>query len=200
MEEYKITGMSCAACSSRVEKAVSSVSGVESCVVNLLTNSMKVSGNATSEDIISAVEKAGYGAQKKGEEQKNNYTETNFASETDVLKHRIIYSSAFLLMLMYFSMGNTMFNLPLPNILKNNPLALMLIQLLLCIVIMIINKKFFISGFKAVKNCSPNMDTLVSLGSMASFIYSLCIVFITSDLYVKGDIMNAKHQLHEIYF
>lgn len=198
--EYNISGMSCAACSQRVEKAVSSLPNVESCTVNLLTNSMNVSGTATDQEIIDAVIKAGYSASKKGESDNNFKKEETRSDETKALKRRIVSSLFFLVILMYFSMGNTMFGLPLPEFLSKNPLAICLIQMLLAIIVMIINKKFFISGFKGILNKSPNMDSLVALGSFSSFAYSLCILFYMTQLYVEGNITLANHQLHEVYF
>ena len=193
--EYNVSGMSCAACSQRVEKAVSSLPNVESCTVNLLTNSMNVSGTATDQEIIDAVIKAGYSANKKGENDNNFKKEETTSDETKALKRRIVSSLFFLVILMYFSMGNTMFGLPLPEFLSKNSLAICLIQMLLAIIVMIINKKFFISGFKGILNKSPNMDSLVALGSFSSFAYSLCILFYMTQLYVEGNIALANHQL-----
>ncbi len=197
MEQYKITGMSCAACSSRVEKAVSALPNIDSCSVNLLTNFMSVEGTATEEEIINAVTKAGYGASKKGTENNKNHDADNdlVDTETPLLKRRLIYSLGFLIVLMYFSMGHTMLSLPLPSFFHENYIALGLVQLLLCIAVMIINKKFFINGFMSLFHKSPNMDTLVALGSGAAFVYSLYALFM-----MTSDIANAHKYTHEFYF
>lgn len=198
--EFDVLGMSCAACSQRVEKAVSSLPNVDKCSVNLLTNSMNVSGTASDEEIIEAVIKAGYDAKKKGESNNTLSKEEKVSGETKTLKNRIFSSLIFLVILMYFSMGHTMFGFPLPESLEKNPLAICLIQMILTIIVMIINKKFFISGFKGILNKSPNMDSLVALGSFSSFLYSTCILFYMTDLYIKGNFILANHQLHEVYF
>ena len=173
MELYNVTGMSCAACSARVEKAVSEVKGVTSCSVSLLTNSMSVDGDASADSIIDAVEKAGYGASKKGDTAKKSNEDDLTDKETPKLFKRFILSLGFLLLLMYFSMGYTMWNFPLPALFDQNPIAIGIIQLLLSSVVLVINQKFFINGVRGLLHRSPNMDTLVSLGSAASFIYSV---------------------------
>ena len=206
MEQYSVTGMSCAACSSRVEKAVSKVPGVTSCSVSLLTNSMGVEGTATSDAIISAVEAAGYHAEKKGTGTKGNQgsaAKDNALlkdTETPKLKKRLFASVGFLLVLMYFSMGHMMWNWPLPSFFAGNHVAMGLLQLLLTVIIMVINQKFFISGFKGLLNKSPNMDTLVALGSGASFLYSVYALFAMTDAQVKGDMAAVMAYMHEFYF
>lgn len=192
MKQYNVTGMSCASCVSRVEKAVNSVDGVEFCSVNLLTNSMSVEGNAGSADIIKAVENAGYGAKLKGSESESSVDELK-DTETPKIRKRLIFSLIFLLPLMYISMGHTMWGWWLPSVLEGSPIALALAQCLLTIVVMVINQKFFISGFKGIVHRSPNMDTLVALGAGASFVYSTYFLF---DIAVTG---NAHH-LHNLYF
>lgn len=206
MEQYSVTGMSCAACSSRVEKAVSKVPGVTSCSVSLLTNSMGVEGTATSDAIISAVEAAGYHAEKKGTGTKGNQGSAAKDdallkdTETPKLKKRLFASVGFLLVLMYFSMGHMMWNWPLPSFFVGNHVAMGLLQLLLTVIIMVINQKFFISGFKGLLNKSPNMDTLVALGSGASFLYSVYALFAMTDAQVKGDMTAVMAYMHEFYF
>ena len=206
MEQYNVTGMSCAACSARVEKAVSKVEGVTACSVSLLTNSMGVEGSATPADIIKAVEDAGYGAALKGAaasgEQAGQISAEDALKdkETPVLKRRLWTSLGFLLVLMYISMGHTMWNWPLPEFFANNPVAIGLLQLLLTIVIMIINQKFFISGFKSLLHKAPNMDTLVALGSGAAFVYSTYALFAMTDAQAKGNVEAAMHYMHEFYF
>ena len=197
MTKFTIGGMTCAACSARVEKAVSSLDGVKECSVNLLTNSMQVESSLSSAEIISAVEKAGYTASVFGEKQNINPNENN---NTKPIIKRLIYSLAFLLVLMYISMGHIMWGWYLPGFLSANPLSLALTQLLLSGVVMIINQRFFISGFKAVLNRTPNMDTLVSLGSGASFLYSVYILFAMSSSLFDGNTAHAAHLLHELYF
>ena len=198
--------MSCAACSSRVEKAVSKVPGVTSCSVSLLTNSMGVEGTATSDAIISAVEAAGYHAEKKGTGTKGNQGSAAKDdallkdTETPKLKKRLFASVGFLLVLMYFSMGHMMWNWPLPSFFAGNHVAMGLLQLLLTVIIMVINQKFFISGFKGLLNKSPNMDTLVALGSGASFLYSVYALFAMTDAQVKGDMTAVMAYMHEFYF
>ena len=201
MQQYNVTGMSCAACSTRVEKAVSKLDGVSSCSVNLLTNSMSVDGTANQTDIIKAVENAGYGASLKGS-KKDNSTEQNTLTdkETPKLLKRLIASVIFLIALMYVSMGHTMWGFPLPNFLKNNHIAIGILQMLLSAIIMVINQKFFISGFKGLLHKAPNMDTLVSMGSMASFIYSVCMLFVMTDAQLKGDTQGVMHCMHQFYF
>ena len=206
MEQYSVTGMSCAACSSRVEKAVSKVPGVTSCSVSLLTNSMGVEGTATCDAIISAVEAVGYHAEKKGTGTKGNQGSAAKDdallkdTETPKLKKRLFASVGFLLVLMYFSMGHMMWNWPLPSFFAGNHVAMGLLQLLLTVIIMVINQKFFISGFKGLLNKSPNMDTLVALGSGASFLYSVYALFAMTDAQVKGDMAAVMAYMHEFYF
>ena len=204
MEQYNVTGMSCAACSTRVEKAASAVPGVTSCSVSLLTNSMGVEGSASPEKIIAAVEKAGYGASKKGA-QKEHTTAGNDDDmlkdrETPVLKKRLIASLCFLVPLMYLSMGHMMWNWPLPSWLNGNHVAMGLIQLLFTVAIMIINQKFFISGLKGLIHKAPNMDTLVALGSGASFAYSTFALFAMTDAQVHMDMDKVMSWMHEFYF
>ena len=204
MEQYNVTGMSCAACSSRVEKAVSRVPGVTSCSVSLLTNSMGVEGNASSHDIIQAVEQAGYGASLKGagkEQVSMSEAEEALADhETPVLRRRLIASVAFLLVLMYFSMGHMMWGWPLPAWFNDNHIAMGLVQMLLAGIIMVINQKFFISGFKSLWHRAPNMDTLVALGSMASFVWSIYALFAMTRAQVDGDSAAVMNYMMEFYF
>ena len=204
MEQYNATGMSCAACSSRVEKAVSRVPGVTSCSVSLLTNSMGVEGNASSHDIIQAVEQAGYGASLKGagkEQVSMSEAEEALADhETPVLKRRLIASVGFLLVLMYFSMGHMMWGWPLPAWFNDNHIAMGLVQMLLAGIIMVINQKFFISGFKSLWHRAPNMDTLVALGSMASFVWSVYALFAMTRAQVDGDSAAVMNYMMEFYF
>ncbi|MBQ6613887.1 MAG: copper-translocating P-type ATPase, partial [Clostridia bacterium] len=192
MKQYNITGMSCAACSARVEKAVSTLDGVSECSVNLLTNSMTVSGEATDEEIISAVKAAGYGASKKGSEKEN---EALRDTETPRLIRRLISSVILLAFLMYLSMGYTMWGFPLPEKLTEIPLAIALLQMALAVAVMIINRKFFINGFSSLAKGAPNMDTLVALGSTAAFVYSMSVV-----VRMWLDTAHAEHLLHELYF
>lgn len=202
MKQYNVTGMSCASCVARVEKAVNKVEGVTSCSVNLLTNSMSVDGDVNSSDVISAVEKAGYGASLKGNSSKENKTndEPLKDTETPKLKKRLFSSLIFLLLLMYISMGHMMWGFPLPSILANNHIAMGLIQLLLTGIIMVINQKFFISGFKALIHRSPNMDTLVALGAGASFIYSVYSLFAMTNAQVNNDMSLVMKYMDEFYF
>ena len=202
MEKYTVTGMSCAACSLRVEKAVSSVKGVTSCSVNLLTNSMVVEGTASPEEIISAVTNAGYGAalKKESKEQIEQSEDTLTDRETPALKRRLIASLVFLIILMYVSMGHMMWGWPLPPFFDNNHVAMGLLQLLLTVVIMVINQKFFISGFKSLWHRAPNMDTLVALGSSAAFLYSTFSLFAMTDAQVKGNADAVMKYMHEFYF
>ncbi|MDY3691077.1 MAG: cation transporter, partial [Dysosmobacter sp.] len=177
MEQYNVTGMSCAACSARVEKAVSKVPGVTACSVSLLTNSMGVEGTALPQDIIQAVENAGYGASEKGSGGRTaaaiSEGEDALADhDTPVLKRRLAWSLVFLVVLLYFSMGHMMWNWPLPAFYEGNHVAMGLTQLLLTVAVMVINQKFFISGFKSLWHRAPNMDTLVALGAAAAFLYS----------------------------
>ena len=216
MKQYIVTGMSCAACSSRVEKAVSKVEGVENCSVSLLTNSMGVEGMASDEAVIKAVEDAGYGASlktshtasdKSGTSQKSG-SQGMYASQDDmlkdrvtpVLKKRLITSVGFLIVLMYISMGHMMWGWPLPSILEGNHVAMGLIQMLLTIIIMVINQKFFISGFRGLLHKAPNMDTLVALGSGAAFVYSTYALFAMTDAQVRMDMDGVMHYMHEFYF
>ena len=194
--------MSCASCVARVEKAVNKVDGVTSCSVNLLTNSMSVDGDVKSSDVISAVEKAGYGASLKGNSSKENKTndEPLKDTETPKLKKRLFSSLVFLILLMYISMGHMMWGFPLPSILANNHVAMGLIQLLLTGIIMVINQKFFISGFKALIHRSPNMDTLVALGAGASFIYSVYALFAMTNAQVNNDMSLVMKYMDEFYF
>ena len=207
MEQYSVTGMSCAACSARVEKAVSKVEGVTSCSVSLLTNSMGVEGTASPESIIAAVESAGYGAAKRAE-SKTNEQKTNLSAqeealrdkETPKLKRRLIASVGFLIVLMYISMGHVMWGFPLPAVLAENPMAIGLTQMLLTIIVMVINQKFFISGFQGLWHRAPNMDTLVALGASASFGYSAYVLFAMSADMLTGNTAAAFHHLHDLYF
>lgn len=201
MKKFNVTGMSCAACSSRVEKAVLKVEGVQSCSVSLLTNSMGVEGSASEESIIAAVEKAGYGASVAGAEKKQSAeTDQLKDKDTPVLMHRLIASVGFLVVLMYISMGHMMWGWPLPAFFADNHIAMGLAQLLLCVIIMVINRKFFISGFKGLIHRSPNMDTLVALGSGASFVYSVYALFAMTDAQVKGNAELVMSYMHEFYF
>ena len=216
MKQYIVTGMSCAACSSRVEKAVSKVEGVENCSGSLLTNSRGVEGTASDEAVIKAVEDAGYGASlktshtasdKSGTSQKSG-SQGMYASQDDmlkdrvtpVLKKRLITSVGFLIVLMYISMGHMMWGWPLPSILEGNHVAMGLIQMLLTIIIMVINQKFFISGFRGLLHKAPNMDTLVALGSGAAFVYSTYALFAMTDAQVRMDMDGVMHYMHEFYF
>ncbi len=200
MDQYTVTGMSCAACSARVEKAVSNVPGVTSCSVSLLTNSMGVEGTAEPKTIIKAVKDAGYGAKLKGAEKSADSDDALADRETPLLKKRLIASVIFLVILMYFSMGHMMFGFPLPPQLNGNHVAMGLIQLLLTTVIMVINQRFFISGFKALWNKSPNMDTLVALGSAASFIWSVYALFAMTSAQTAGNHADVMKYMDEFYF
>ena len=205
MQQYTVTGMSCAACSARVEKAVSKVDGVTSCSVSLLTNSMGVEGSASDSTIIKAVEEAGYGASVKGSlastEAGHTDAEDALADKTTpVLKKRLIWSVGFLLILMYFSMGHMMWNWPLPSFLEGNHVAMGLLQMLLTIIIMVINQKFFISGVKGLIHRAPNMDTLVALGAGAAFGYSTYALFAMTGAQVRGDMDAVMMYMHEFYF
>ena len=202
MEQYDVTGMSCAACSARVEKAVSKVDGVTSCSVSLLTNSMGVEGTASPEAIIDAVRKAGYGASRKGSSDEAAAPDSDALAdrETLVLKRRLIASVGFLAVLMYISMGHMMWGFPLPSFFNGNHVAMGLVQMLLTIIIMVINRKFFVSGFQSLLHRAPNMDTLVALGSGAAFVYSTYALFAMTDAQVKGDIDAVMGYMHEFYF
>ena len=206
MEQYHVTGMSCAACSTRVEKAVSGVEGVTSCAVSLLTNSMGVEGTADPAAVIAAVKAAGYGAFLK------SGSDTRAASgvgedddpladrETPALRRRLIASVAFLAVLMYFSMGHMMWNWPLPTWMAHNHIAMGLVQMILAGIIMIINQRFFVSGFRGLLHRSPNMDTLVALGSMASYVWSVAALFLMTDAQMRGDADGVMTYMHEFYF
>ncbi len=202
MEQYTVTGMSCAACSARVEKAVKAVEGVSSCSVSLLTNSMGVEGTASPEAVIAAVTAAGYGAFVKGsaEQAKAQSSDALEDRETPVLKRRLIWSVGFLLLLMYVSMGHMMWGWPLPAFLAENHLAVGLLELLLTAVVMVINQKFFVSGYKALWHRAPNMDTLVALGSSAAFGYSTYALFAMTAAQTAGDHAAVMSYLHELYF
>lgn len=202
MTQYNVTGMSCAACSARVEKAVSSVDGVSSCSVNLLTNSMGVEGTATSKEIIEAVEKAGYGAslKTKNKKVKSNSDDELKDTQTPKLVKRLVASLLFLAPLMYISMGHMMWGWKLPNFMENNHIAMGLAQMLFAIIIMVINQKFFISGFKGLIHRSPNMDTLVALGSGASFVYSTYALFAMTVAQTKGDMSAVMSYMNDFYF
>lgn len=200
MVQFNVTGMSCAACVARVEKAVLKVSGVTSCAVSLLTNSMGVEGNFSVDDVISAVTDAGYTASVKGQKAKADESDMFKDRETPALKKRLWSSVVFLVVLMYFSMGYVMWNFPLPAFFQSNPVAVGIVQLILTMIIMFINRKFFISGIKSAVKLSPNMDTLVALGSGASFIYSLYALFAMTHAQAMGNFLHASHYLHEFYF
>lgn len=201
MKQFNVTGMSCAACSARVEKAVKSVDGVSDCSVNLLTESMSVDGNASSEEIISAVVNAGYGAtEKNAKSKKNSAKPEKKENETKKMLKRFLSSLFFLLILMYISMGHAMWGWPLPSFLHGNPIGIGLIEMLLAIIIMIINKKFFVSGFKGLVHRAPNMDTLVALGSGASFIYSTFALFAMTVKVSSGDADALMTYMHDLYF
>lgn len=211
MKQYTVTGMSCAACSARVEKAVSKVNGVTSCSVSLLTNSMGVEGSATDAQIVEAVEQAGYGASPKGTETANGRANNSLEQlkaaqdalvdrETPKLRNRLIASLIFLVVLMYFSMGHMMWGWPLPEFFNGNHVAMGLLQLLLTVAVMVINQKFFISGFKGLIHGAPNMDTLVALGSAASFGYSVYALFAMTAAQVNSDMDAVMSYMHEFYF
>ena len=208
MDQYTVTGMSCAACQARVEKAVSKVPGVSSCSVSLLTNSMGVEGSAAPADIIKAVTDAGYGAQPKGAEKTSGGLSAKLAAEEDalkdratpVLKKRLIASLGFLAVLMYFSMGHMMLGLPIPSFFEGNHVAMGLLQLLLAGIVMVINQKFFISGFKSLAHGAPNMDTLIALGSSAAFIYSTAMLFVMTRAQADGDSQAVMNCMKEFYF
>ena len=208
MKQYTVTGMSCAACSARVEKAVSKVDGVSACSVSLLTNSMGVEGDADSAAVIRAVEEAGYGAVLKEADREAGHNAESISEqekeledkETPKLKKRLFSSVGFLVVLMYFSMGHMMFGWPLPAFFEGNHVAMGLVQLLLTIMIMVINQKFFISGFKSLLHRAPNMDTLVAMGSSAAFLYSTYALFAMTDAQVKGDMAGVMKYMDEFYF
>ncbi|RHP08294.1 heavy metal translocating P-type ATPase [Dorea sp. AF36-15AT] len=204
MEQYTVTGMSCAACSTRVEKAVSKVPGVTSCSVSLLTNSMGVEGTASADSIVAAVTEAGYGASLKGAEAESRSASADEDAlkdrETPVLKRRLIISIGFLAVLMYFSMGHMMWGWPLPSWFEGNHVAMGLVQMILAGIIMVINQKFFVNGFKSLWHRSPNMDTLVALGSMASYVWSVFALFLMTDAEVHGDMAGVMKYMDEFYF
>ena len=203
MKQYNVTGMSCAACSARVEKAVTKLEGVSACSVSLLTNSMGVEGDVAPETVIRAVEEAGYGASLKWKKNKQSVSEQEESlkdRETPVLKKRLFSSIIFLIILMYISMGHMMWNWPLPAFFMDNHVAMGLLQLLLTVIIMVINQRFFISGFKSLFHKAPNMDTLVALGASAAFVYSTYALFAMTDAQVKGDMDAVMHYMHEFYF
>lgn len=211
MKQYNVTGMSCAACSARVEKAVAGLPGVTACSVSLLTNSMGVEGDVTAKQVIEAVENAGYGASEKGANASAGQTKSGVNMvqeyedmlkdrETPVMKRRLIASLVLLVPLMYVSMGHMMWGWPLPAVLSENHVAMGLVQLLFTVAIMVINQKFFISGFKGLLHKAPNMDTLVALGSGASFVYSTYALFAMSDAQLRGDMAGVMQYMHEFYF
>ena len=211
MEQYNVTGMSCAACSARVEKAVSKVPGVTSCSVSLLTNSMGVEGSASAADIIAAVEEAGYGAEKKGTKSSVSSAASSGSAaaaagdslkdrETPKMKKRLIASLCFLIPLMYFSMGHMMWNWPVPSFFENNHVAMGILQLLFTGIVMVINQKFFISGFRGLIHRAPNMDTLVALGAGASFVWSTYALFSMTGAQMRGDMEGVMSYMHEFYF
>ena len=208
MEQYIVTGMSCAACQARVEKAVSKVDGVDSCSVSLLTNSMGVEGNASPEDIIRAVTDAGYGARLKADDTSQSTARSSYAAdeaaledrETPVLKKRLIASIVFLIVLMYFSMGHMMWGWPLPAFFEGNHVAMGLVQMILAAIVMIINQKFFISGFRGLIHGAPNMDTLVAMGSAASFCWSTYVLFAMTGAQLSGDSEAVMAYMHDFYF
>ena len=214
MKQFTVTGMSCAACQARVEKAVSGVEGVTSCSVSLLTNSMGVEGTASDEAVIQAVENAGYGAALKdgaagagASGQKGSYSAKLAAEEdalkdreTPVLRRRLLLSLGFLLTLMYFSMGVHMLGLPVPSILRGNPVGMGLVQLVLAAIVMVINQKFFINGFKSLFHGAPNMDTLIALGSAASFVYSTVMLLVMTRVQTDEGAAAAAGYRNEFYF
>ena len=203
---FDVTGMSCAACASRIEKSVSKISGIEECAVNLLTNSMTTKGNVDADKIIRAVEKAGYGASLKKQENLKeqfylkNKSKSKQKSETTPLVKRLIFSSIFLLILMYFSMAHSMWAAPLPHFFDENHIAIALVQMLLAAIIMLINKNFFVSGFKSAIHLAPNMDTLVALGSGVSFLYSLAMLFKMTNAIALGNNEKVMECMHNLYF
>lgn len=211
MRKYEVIGMSCAACSQRVERAVGAVCGVESCAVSLLTNTMSIEGDAKEREIIEAVVRAGYDIRRMDGKRDYHTDNGNKAllygpgsgledRETPVLKNRLVFSLIFMCLLMYFSMGGVMWGWPLPSLLSHNPAAMGILQLILTGIILVINQKFFISGFKGIVNKAPNMDTLVALGAGASMIYSIYALFALTEEMAKGNMSGAHHYLHEFYF
>ncbi|MBP5552395.1 MAG: copper-translocating P-type ATPase, partial [Spirochaetales bacterium] len=203
MEQYNVTGMSCAACSARVEKAVSAVPGVSSCSVSLLTNSMGVEGTASSSEIIKAVRDAGYGASLKGKTRTVDHSEEERAledHETPLLKKRLFASIGFLVVLMYFSMGHMMLGLPLPPFFNGNHVAMALVQMILAAIVMVINQRFFTSGFRSLVHRAPNMDSLVALGAGASFVWSTYVLFMMSRAQAAGDMAAQESLMNDLYF
>lgn len=201
MEQYNVTGMSCAACSARVEKAVSAVEGVKTCSVSLLTNSMSVEGDVSPDAVISAVKTAGYGASLKGAAKQSSSEDDSLVDrETPVLKRRLFASIGFLLVLMYFSMGHMMFGFPIPAFFEGNHVAMGLLQMILAAIVMVINQKFFINGFKGLIHRAPNMDTLVALGSMSSFVWSVYALFAMTGAQLRGDSAAVMTYMNEFYF
>lgn len=197
---FDVYGMSCAACSARVEGAVSKLEGVSECQVNLLANSMTVEGDVTVDAVVNAVVKAGYSAKEKGTKTQKKENNSLQNKEKSALIARLASSVGLMMLLMYISMGHVMMGAPLPERLSRNPIMIAIVEMLLAAVVMIINQKFFINGVKGVINRSPNMDTLVSLGSAASFIYSVCLLLPMSEAYIDGNIEVARHHLHGLYF
>ena len=203
MEHYQVTGMSCASCSAHVEKAVKGVAGVSSCSVSLLTNSMTVEGSAKSQDIIKAVEDAGYGASLQGQARQASHASEEAAledHETPALRKRLFWSIGFLLVLMYFSMGAHMWDWPVPAFLQGNHVAMGLLQMILAAIVMVVNQKFFISGTKGLVHRAPNMDTLVAMGSAASFIWSTVVLFLMTGAVLAGDSGRVLRLMDEFYF
>ena len=201
LKQFDVTGMSCAACSARVEKAVSHVPGVTACAVSLLTNSMGVEGTAPDQAIIDAVQAAGYGAAVQGGQTPSAPDGDALADhETPKLRRRLCWSLGFLLILMYFSMGHMMWGWPLPGFYDGNHVAMGLTQLLLTVIIMVINQKFFISGYKALWHRAPNMDTLVALGATAAFVYSTYALFAMTGAQMRGDAQAVMGYMHDFYF
>ena len=202
MKHYNVTGMSCAACSARVEKAVSSLPDVTACAVNLLTHSMSVEGSVSAAEVIGAVEKAGYGASEVGVDtsSKNSGADALEDRETPALRKRLVASLAFLAVLMYFSMGHMMWNWPLPRFFEENHVAMGLAQLLLTVTVMVINQHFFVNGFKGIIHRSPNMDTLVALGASAAFGYSTFELFAMTGAQLHGDSASVAEYMHGFYF
>ena len=203
MKKYTISGMSCAACQSRVEKAVNALPNVDSAVVSLLTNSMQVEGSASDSEIIQTVEKAGYGAKTAGGSKKDTASMEEDQlkdTQTPILRKRLIVSLVLLIPLMYISMGHMMWDWPLPAFLIGNHIAMGLIQMLFTIAILVINQKFFISGIKGVLNKAPNMDTLVAMGAGAAFAYSTYVLFAMTDAQVSGNSDKVMEYMHDFYF
>lgn len=203
MRQFTVTGMSCAACQTRVEKAVNGVPGITSCNVSLLTNAMGVEGTASDEAIIQAVQKAGYGASPKGaapDAAENPSADELADRETPLLLKRLWSSAAVLCLLMYVSMGHSMWGWPLPSFFMGNHVAMSLVEMILAAVVMLINRKFFVSGVKGLIHRSPNMDTLVALGSGASFLYSLYALFMMTDAVLQGGAPAAGVWMHQLYF